>query len=85
MNKFLIPLAAAAFGLSSGLALADEASGQIAQMDESAGVIVLDSGQAFRLSDNASMDGLQAGIEVTVSFEINPDTGEAVATQVAPR
>lgn len=84
MKKFVIPIAAAVFGLSTSLALAEEATGQILEVDQAAGTIVLDSGQAFTLQEGASMEGLEPGTEVTVSYEIDPESGEAVVTSVQP-
>jgi len=84
MQKILVPIAALVFGLSSSLAFAEETQGTISEIDQASGTIVLDSGDTFTLQEGVSMEGLQPGAEVTVSFEYDEASGRAVATSVTP-
>ena len=83
MKKFLAPFAATLFALSLSTAQADEAGGKIATLDQTSGTIILEDGTAFTISEGVSMEGLEAGTEVTVSFE-QKDDGSLVATEVTP-
>ena len=60
MKKLLAPVAATLFALSLSTAQADEAGGKIAAMDQSAGVITLEDGTAFIVSEGVSMEGPRA-------------------------
>jgi hypothetical protein len=81
MIKFIVPFAAAVLVLSTGLASADEASGKIQSIEGS--TITLESGEQFTISDGTAMEQLEAGTEVTVSYEEQGD--EKVATEVLPK
>lgn len=81
MNKLLVPLAAAVLAFSAGLASADEASGKIQSVEGN--TITLESGEQFTLSAGASMEGMEPGTEVTVSYE--EKDGQKVANQVKPK
>jgi cold shock CspA family protein len=83
MKKYLAPLSAALFALSLSAAQADEAGGKVVMLDEATGTITLEDGTAFVLSEGVSMDGLEPGTEVTVSYE-QKDDGSLVATEVMP-
>ena len=83
MKKLLAPLAAAVFALSLSTAQADEAGGKISMADQATGTITLEDGTAFILSEGVSMEGLEPGTEVTVSYE-QKDDGSLVATEVTP-
>ena len=83
--KLIAPLAALAFALSIAPAhgyeaASDEAAGKIAAVDES--TLILEDGATFTVSEGVSVEGLEPGTEVTVSFE--EQDGEIVATKVAP-
>ncbi len=80
MNKLVAPFAALAFAFSMATAHADEAVGKIAGAD--AGTLVLEDGTTFTLAEGVSMEGLEPGTEVTVSFE--EQDGQLIATEVAP-
>jgi Cu/Ag efflux protein CusF len=80
MNKLIAPFAALAFAFSMATAHADEAAGKIAAAD--AGTLILEDGTTFTLAEGVSMDGLEPGTEVTVSFE--EQDGQLIATEVAP-
>ncbi len=80
MNKLVAPFAALAFAFSMAAAHADEAAGKIAGAD--AGTLVLEDGTTFTLAEGVSMEGLEPGTEVTVSFE--EQDGQLIATEVAP-
>ncbi|HMB75167.1 MAG TPA: DUF1344 domain-containing protein [Kiloniellaceae bacterium] len=83
MKKLIAPLAAAVFALSLSAAQADEAGGKISMADQATGTITLEDGTAFILSEGVSMEGLEPGTEVTVSYE-QKDDGSLVATEVTP-
>jgi Cu/Ag efflux protein CusF len=80
MNKLVAPFAALAFAFSMAAAHADEAAGKISAAD--AGTLVLEDGTTFTLAEGVSMEGLEPGTEVTVSFE--EQDGQLIATEVAP-
>jgi Cu/Ag efflux protein CusF len=80
MNKLVAPFAALAFAFSMAAAHADEAAGKIAAAD--AGTLILEDGTTFTLAEGVSMEGLEPGTEVTVSFE--EQDGQLIATEVAP-
>ncbi len=82
MKKILAPVAALAFALSISAAQADEAAGKIASVDPAQGTIVLEDGTAFTVMEGLSMEGLEPGTDVLVSFE--DKDGQLVATEVAP-
>ncbi len=80
MNKLIAPFAALAFAFSMATAHADEAAGKIAAAD--AGTLILEDGTTFTIGEGVSMEGLEPGTEVTVSYE--DQDGTLVATEVAP-
>lgn len=82
MNKFIMPFAALALVFSFATAQADEASGKIASVDPASGSIVLEDGTAFTIAEGMSVEGLEPGTEVKVSYE--EKDGQLVATEVAP-
>ena len=73
----MLGLATAALAPS---ALADEANGRVVSID--AGMLILEDGTAYRISDGVSVENLQPGLEVTVSYE--EKDGQKVATDVQP-
>jgi len=82
MNKLVAPLAALAFVFSVAVAQAEETAGKVAAIDPTSGSLILEDGTAFTIADGVSMDGLEPGTEVTVSFE--EQDGQLIATEVAP-
>ncbi len=88
MNKLIAPFAALAFAFSIATAHADEAAEEAS--DEAAGKIaavnastlILEDGTTFTIGEGVSMEGLEPGTEVTVSYE--EQDGTLVATEVAP-
>ncbi len=82
MNKLVAPFAAIAFVFSIAIAQADETAGKVAQVDPAAGSITLEDGTTFTIAEGVSMEGLEPGTEVTVSYE--DQDGTLVATEVAP-
>ncbi len=81
MKKLLAPLTALAFVFSVAVAQADQTGGKIAAVDTSAGTLVLQDGTTFTIAQGVSMEGLQPGTEVTVSFE--EQDGKLIATEIA--
>ncbi len=80
MNKLVAPFAALAFVFSVAIAHADEAAGKVAAVDSS--TLMLEDGTTFTIGEGVSMEGLEPGTEVTVSFE--EQDGQLIATEVAP-
>jgi Cu/Ag efflux protein CusF len=83
--RAIAPFAALAFALSVATAFAneaasDETAGKIAVVDES--TLILEDGATFTISESVSIEGLEPGTEVTVSFE--EQGGEIFATKIAP-
>ena len=82
MNKLIAPFAALAFAFSIATAHADEAAGKIFTIDPATGSFQLQDGKTFTIAEGVSMEGLEPGTEVTVSYE--EQDGLKVATEVAP-
>ncbi len=80
MNKLVAPFAALAFVFSVAFAQADEATGKVAAADSS--TLILEDGTTFTIGEGVSMEGLEPGTEVTVSYE--EQDGQLIATEVAP-
>ncbi|MCG8361151.1 MAG: DUF1344 domain-containing protein [Kiloniellales bacterium] len=80
MNRFLAALGALAMLGFAGIAQAEDASGRVATMD--ATMLILEDGTAFTIGEGVSVEGLQPGTEVTVSYE--EIDGQKVATQISP-
>ncbi len=80
MNKLVAPFAAIAFVFSIAIAQADETAGKVAVVDSS--TLILEDGTTFTIAEGVSMEGLEPGTEVTVSYE--EQDGNLIATEVAP-
>ncbi len=80
MNKLVAPFAALAFVFSIAIAQADEVAGKVAVVDSS--TLILEDGTTFTIGEGMSMEGLEPGTEVTVSYE--DQDGQLIATEVAP-
>ena len=80
MNKLIAPFAALAFAFSIAGAHADKAAGKVAAADST--TLTLEDGTTFTIGEGVSMEGLEPGTEVTVSYE--DQDGTLVATEVAP-
>ena len=80
MNRFLAALGALAMLGFAGIAQAEDASGRVATMD--ATMLILEDGTAFTIGEGVSVEGLQPGTGVTVSYE--EIDGQKVATQISP-
>ena len=80
MNKLIAPIAALAFILPIAAAHADEIAGKLAAADLT--VLILEDGTSFTIGEGVSMEGLEPGTEVTVSYE--EQDGQLIATEVVP-
>ena len=80
MNKLVAPFAALAFALSITAAHADETAGKVAVVDAS--TLILEDGTTFTISEGMSMEGLEPGTEVRVSYE--EQDGQLIATGILP-
>ncbi|WP_299860432.1 DUF1344 domain-containing protein [uncultured Hoeflea sp.] len=76
--KKTILTAFAVFAMA-GAAFAGEVEGVVTSYDPTTRMIVLESGEAFRLADGVELDGLQPGGKVVVTF----NDGTTDATSVA--
>ncbi len=80
MKKLVAPFAAIAFVFSIAIAQADEVAGRVATVDSS--TLTLEGGTTFTIGEGVSMEGLEPGTEVTVSYE--EQDGQLIATEVTP-
>ena len=69
MKRLISMLSAVAMLGFAGLAQAEDASGRVQSVDPAAGILVLEDGTAFTVQEGTSLEGLQPGTEVTVSYE----------------
>ncbi len=82
MKKLVIAAGAAVLlAMSSLAALADEASGSITDIDDSAMTVTLDDGNVYALPTDVDPGSLQVGDKVTVEYTKDAD-GNLVATAV---
>ena len=82
MKKLVIAAGAAVLlAMSSLAALADEASGSVTNVDDSAMTITLDDGNTYVLPSDVDPASLQEGDKVTVEYTKDAD-GNLVATAV---
>ncbi len=79
MKRLFAAVAAAALFVSAGSAFAEDASGTIETVDPATGIIILDDGQTYTLAEGVSVEGLQPGDVVTVSFEVQDDKNMVTA------
>jgi len=69
MKGYLAAMSALTLLATVGLANAEEATGKIKEVDKTAGTFILEDGSDFKLAEGVSMDGVEPGMEVQVSFE----------------
>ena len=81
MKKILAGLGALAFALTLGIASAEDAKGIIDQISPDHKWLTLKDGTKFTLTEDVDMEGIKAGEEVIVSYEMKD--GQKVATEVA--
>ena len=82
MKKLVIAAGAAVLlAMSSLAALADEASGSITDIDDSAMTVTLDDGNTYALPADVDSSTLQVGDSVTVEYTKDAD-GNLVASKV---
>ena len=81
MKKLLMGLGALAFALTLGMANAEDAKGIIDQIAPDHTWLTLKDGTKFTLTENVDLEGIKAGEEVTVSYEMKGS--QKVATEVA--
>ena len=82
MNKLVAPFAALAFAFSIAVAHADEAAGKVAAVDPSSSSLILEDGTTFIIAEGVSMEGLEPGTTVNVSYE--EQDGQKVINSVTP-
>lgn len=84
MRKLMVAASAAAMLAGSTLAaLAAEANGAIASIDQAAGTVTLDSGQTFLLPEGFDAASVAVGDQVTITYE-EDDSGGMLASEVMP-
>ena len=82
MNKLVAPLAALGFVFSIAVAQAEETAGKVFIVDTNSGSFVMEDGTNFTVAEGVSMEGLQPGDEVRVSYE--EQDGQLIATGILP-
>ncbi len=80
MKILIAALAAVAFLFSAALAYAEDTSGMIASLDEQ--TLTLEDGTTFTIGEGVSMEGLEPGTTVNVSYE--EQDGQKVINSVTP-
>ncbi len=79
MKKIFATVAAAALFVSASSAFAEEAVGTIEALEPDAGIIILDDGQTYSVTEGVSVEGLQPGDIVTVSYDVQGDKNMVTA------
>ena len=82
MKGLIGALSAIAMIIAVSAANAEEATGKIEAIDDANRIIVLDNGVTYTLAEGVSLEGLQPGDDVTVSFEAQGD--QNMASEVKP-
>ena len=77
--KTVLTSAAALLAMMAA-ATAGEMTGTVASVDPEGRTLVLDTGATFTLADEVSLEGIEPGASVTVTF----DDGTTEATAIAP-
>ena len=80
MKRYLAALSAFAFLAGAGIAVAEEATGKIQAVDETTRTITLEDGTTYTVAEGVSLEGLESGKEVTVSFD--EEGGQNVAKEI---
>lgn len=80
MKRLLATVAGLSMLGLAGIANAEDTSGRIIAVEGN--LLTLEDGTTYTISEGVPTEGLQPGMEVTVSFEDNG--GERVATDVKP-
>jgi Cu/Ag efflux protein CusF len=84
MKKLVIAAGAAALlAASSFAALADEASGTIASIDNASGSVTLNDGKVYFLPQTVAATNLKVGDKVTITFSAD-STGKMMASDLKP-
>ena len=73
-------LLAAPFALLAAPAIAGQVQGTVAQIDPDARTMVLETGEAFTLSESVDVEALEPGASVVVTFT----DGTIEATEIVP-
>ena len=82
MKKLLAAISAAALFAVASPAFADEASGKVQSVNQEERTITLEDGTQFRVSEDANIESVMEGDEVTVSYE--EADGQKTATEIQP-
>ena len=83
MQKMIAAVSAAAMLAFAGAAFAEEASGAVELVDPATGTIILQDGTTYTVADGVSIEELQPGDTVTVSFEVQDDKNMATSVTKA--
>ena len=79
MKRLFAAAAAAALFVSAGSAFAEEADGTIITVDPATSIIILDDGQTYSVAEGVSIEGLQPGDTVKVSYEVQDNKNVVTA------
>ncbi len=84
MKKLVVAAGAAVLlAMSSLAALADEASGSIADIDDAAMTVTLDDGNTYMLPEDVDLTTFQVGDKVTIEYDTDTD-GNLLASDMSP-
>ncbi|AWC24460.1 DUF1344 domain-containing protein [Aminobacter sp. P9b] len=76
MNKLI--LAASAFALMTGAALASSSDGVVAKINADARVITLESGQSYTVPRDVALPAIQAGEKISIQLNDEGDRVQSV-------
>jgi len=76
MNKLI--LAASAFSLMTGAALASSSDGVVAKINADARVITLESGQSYTVPRDVALPAIQAGEKISIQLNDEGDRVQSV-------
>ncbi|KQU75399.1 hypothetical protein ASC75_18845 [Aminobacter sp. DSM 101952] len=76
MNKFI--LAASAFVLMTGAALASSADGVVAKINSDVRVITLENGQSYTIPRDVALPAIQVGEKISIQLNDEGDRVQSV-------
>jgi energy-converting hydrogenase Eha subunit H len=82
MKKLLGAVSALALFASAGLAMAEDVTGTLLEIDEMAQTITLEDGTTYTVGEGVILEGFEPGQEVTVSLE--EQEGQEVVIFIEP-
>lgn len=83
MKGYLVALSALALLANVSWANAEEASGKVQTVNQEEGTFTFEDGSDFKVSEDVSLEGLQPGMEITVSYEV--EGTDMVVDKITPK